>query len=73
MELQARLTERTEKGWSWICLIQEPYVVRGNVCGLASAALVKCIECKLADPKQFPRLIIYHHPKANIINSIYRA
>ena len=66
MELQARLSERTEKGWSWICLIQEPYVVRGNECGLSSAASAKRIECKSADPTQFPHAIIYHHPKANI-------
>ena len=51
VELQARLSERTEKGWSWICLIQEPYVVRGKVCGLGSTASAKPIECKSADPK----------------------
>ena len=65
MELKAALLERTEKGWSWICLSQEPYIVRGNVCGLGIAVSAKRIKCKSADPKQFPHLIIFHHPKAN--------
>ena len=66
MELQARLTERTDKGWSWICLIQEPYMVRGKVCGLGSESMAKRIELKSPDPKQSPRAIIYHHPSAKI-------
>ena len=64
LELQARLSERTEKGWSWICLIQEPYIVRVKVCRLGSESLAKRIEHKSPDPKQSPRAIIYHHPKA---------
>ena len=44
MELQTRLSERTEKGWSWIYLIQEPYLVRGNVGGLGSASSTRFIE-----------------------------
>ena len=64
MELQARLSERSEKGWSWICLIQEPYVVRGNVCEVGSASSTRHIESKSADPKHFPRVIINQDPKA---------
>ena len=66
MELQTRLTERTVKGWSSICLIQEPYVVWGKVCGLGGEAVAKRIELKSPDPKQSPRAIIYHHPNAKI-------
>ena len=66
VELQARLLERTEKGWSWICLVQEPYVVRGNMRGLGSASLTRLIEYKSANPKQFPCAIIYYHTNTNI-------
>ena len=66
VELQARLMERTDKGWFWICLIQEPYVVRGMVCGLGRESMVNRIELKSPDPKQSPYAIIYHHPKADI-------
>ena len=45
VELQTRLAERLKLGLSWICLIQEPYVVRGNVCGLGSASRTRHIEC----------------------------
>ena len=49
-----------------ICLIQEPYVVRGDVCGLGSASSTRRIECKSVDPKQFEGAIIYYNPKADI-------
>ena len=41
-------------------------MVRGKVCRLGSESSAKRIEHKSPDPKQSPRALIYHHPKADI-------
>ena len=41
-------------------------MVRGKVCRLGSESSAKRIEHKSPDPKQCPRALIYHHPKADI-------
>ena len=55
VELRTRLAERSNISWSWICLMQETNVVRGNVCGLGSTSSTWRIECKSAATKDGER------------------